>query len=63
MDGNPITERGDAILIFIKNLSQVAESNEQLAAFDDFMAAVHASGEEPPEFERANLAREIDLFA
>ena len=61
LDGNPVMERGNAILLFIKGISQAEEPNDQLEAFDEFMAAVRVSGEEPPEFVRANLAREIDL--
>jgi hypothetical protein len=36
-------------------------AKERLAAFDEFMAAMHACPEEFPEFERAQLHREAAL--
>jgi len=38
-----------------------SSSESQLAAFDIFIDAVRASGEEPPEFERVSFERELDL--
>ena len=35
--------------------------NSQLAAFDALISAIHASGEEVPAFERAQLHREVKL--
>ena len=34
---------------------------ERLAAIDEFFAAIEASDEEVPEFERVNFTREVDL--
>ena len=59
LEGNNVMEQGKAILLFIDVTN--GESSKQLAAFDKFLDDVHASGEEPPEFERVNLSREIDL--
>ncbi|MCL2011076.1 MAG: hypothetical protein FWG71_11120 [Synergistaceae bacterium] len=39
----------------------IDEENHQLAAFDELVAAIHASDEEVPEFERADLYREVEL--
>ena len=36
-------------------------SEEQLEAFDQFIGAIRVSGEEPPDFERVDFTRGIDL--
>ena len=60
LDGIPVPRQGDAVLVFIDR-TPLKDNNEQLAAFDEFMASIHGSGEEVPEFERARLHREVDL--
>ena len=37
------------------------QHDEQIEAFEEFMTAIHASGEKVPEFERVNFTREVEL--
>ena len=61
IDGSPIPRHGHAVLLFIDEQALQSDANDQLAAFDEFMATIHSSGEEIPEFERAQLHREVEL--
>jgi hypothetical protein len=59
LDGSTVMWRGKAILVFDDAVAEPETPNEQLEAFNEFIDAIRACDEEPPNFERAQLSREI----
>jgi hypothetical protein len=62
LDGSPVSEQGQAVLLFLEAANvKRQETAARVAAVDEFFAAIEASDEEVPEFERVKFNREVNL--
>jgi hypothetical protein len=56
-----LSSRQRILITVLDEPEQDDATARRLAAIDDFFAAIDASGEEVPDFERVNFNREVDL--
>ena len=62
--GNPIIPEGRKLIITILDEPATVRDSgiqQRVKALDKFFAAIEASDEEVPEFERVKFCREVDL--
>jgi hypothetical protein len=63
LDGSPVSEQGQAVLLFLEAASvKRQETAARVAVLDDIFKGVEAAKDEPmPEIERFNIARGAEL--